>query len=81
MRLLGFLFLAGAALSILKAAVVISLMMIVLLLIWGALYRTAETFGFLTFMFVWWLVQNQPIVGWSVLGLALLQGVRSRSQQ
>jgi hypothetical protein len=71
-KLLGYLIVAGAVLTVLKFAVLLTLVSLVLLLIWGALFRPACTFGFLVLVVLFWFLQHQPIVGWGLLAVALL---------
>lgn len=52
---------AGLALTVLKAAIVVLLLMIALAILWGIFFRSAQTFGLLAFLVFTSLLQQHPV--------------------
>ena len=77
MRLLPVIIVAALILTALRAAIVVLVIVVFLSLVWGALFRTAETFGLLLLMMFMSVLNQQPLAVLSLIGflgfIALMQ--------
>jgi hypothetical protein len=61
MRIIGILFAMSLALAALKAAMVVLAVIYPLALLWAIVVRPRETFGFLLFFLVMFLIDKHPV--------------------
>lgn len=78
MPLLGILFVACMALAVLRSAIVALILALVLLLVWGALFRTREMLGTLTVWACCSFLDHHPIAAVISLAMVALVGLVGR---
>ena len=79
MRALAWLILAGAALSVLKAAITALVLALALMTLWGVLFRPTEVMRFGVFVLCWWLLQNNPWFAAALVVIGVLPRLSRRA--
>ena len=72
MKVLGYVLLACITLAAVKAAVAALFVLFLLGVVWGCMFRPAETFGLLGFCLLAGVVQDDPWALVALLGLAIV---------
>lgn len=76
MRLIGFILVALIALAAFKATVIVLFAIYPLALLWAIVVKPAETFGFLCFVVIMFLLDNHPAMTLgTVVALVLIGAV------
>lgn len=84
MRWLIFILVACLALAVLKATIIALLIIFGLMILWGVLFRPAETFGFIALMGFMSLLEQRPLPVLLLIGflglIALMQRPAAKAE-